>query len=145
MLLYDIGKRSRAEEILLLEAEYLTLSCIIIGVENSRYILSLYLLDACVYIVLCIELKEIKRIDGFCLPQTQSAYVLSAVSDNRHIIRHSYNSLICKAYCDLVVFVSPAPRITVLCPVVSLFLLEAVNDRLLEKTVLIAYAVAVKR
>ena len=68
VLLHNIGKRSRTEEILLLEAENLALSCIVIRIKHSRNILSLYLLYTCVYIVLCIELEKIESIHRLSLP-----------------------------------------------------------------------------
>ena len=145
VLLHNIGKRSRTEEILLLEAENLALSCIVIRIKHSRNILSLYLFYACVYIVLCIELEKIECIHRLSLPQTERAYVFCAVCDNRHIVRHCNNCLICKVYNYLVAFVSSAPRVAVLSPVVSLFFLKSVNYRLLEKSVLITYSISVKR
>ena len=145
VLLHNIGKRSRTEEILLLEAENLALSCIVIRIKHSRNILSLYLLYACINIVLCVELEKIKCIHRLSLPQTECAYVSCAISDDRHIVRHCNNCLIRKVYNYLVAFVSSAPRVAVLSPVVSFFFLKSVNYRLLEKTVLVAYSVAVKR
>ena len=68
VLFHNIGKRSRTEEILLFEAENLSLSCIVVRIKHSRNILSLYLFYACVYIVLCIELEKIECIHRLSLP-----------------------------------------------------------------------------
>ena len=145
MLFENIRHRSGGEEIFLLESEYLALFTVIVRVKHLRDVLSVIFSLYSTIIVSTVELSEVEILHALSLPKSECANVLSAKADNRHIIRHSINSLVAVFNDYLVIFASLRPRVAVLSPVVSFFLLEAVNYLLLEKAILVSYSVAVQR
>ena len=90
-----IGYRSGREEILLLESELLSLICVVIRIKHTGDVLSAVYLSLSACVVAVVELSEIKSTCCFSLPQTQIPYVVRAVADYWHIVRHSPDSLIC--------------------------------------------------
>ena len=133
MLFENISNRSGGEEIFLLEPEYLALFTVIVRVKHLRNDLSVIFSLYSTIIVTAVELSEVEILHALSLPKSECANVLSAKADNRHIIRHSVNSLVAVFKDYLVIFGSLRPRVAVLSPVVSLFLLEAVIYLLLER------------
>ena len=71
--------------------------------------------------------------------------MLGLAADYWHIIRNSLDGLTVEVYQNSILFAANRPCIAVLHPVVRFFLLEAVYNRLLEQTVLVANAIAVQR
>ena len=71
--------------------------------------------------------------------------MLGLAADYWHIIRNSLDRLTVEVYQNSILFAANRPCIAVLHPVVRFFLLEAVYNRLLEQTVLVANAIAVQR
>ena len=97
-------------------------------------------------VVLCVvESSKVKIVYSFSLPQTECVDVVCLAADYCHIVGNSLNSLILKGNCYSLVLFSDAPGVFKSLPVVGNFYLIAVLDKLLEKTVFIADAVAVKR
>ena len=95
--------------------------------------------------MLCIEFVEIKGRNRFCLPQTQVADVLGAITDNRQVIRYSADSLISELDQNSLGIHADAPGIAETGPVIRSLHLETVLNVLLKQTVLVADAIAIQR
>ena len=118
---------------------------LIIRIENLRDIFSFFSFVVSLCVVAVVESEEVKYIERFSLPQTESIDIIRAVADDSHVIRNSLYSLVCKLYYNGIFFSPYAPRVTETLPVVSYFKLCTISELLLEQAVLIAYAIAVKR
>ena len=132
------------EEILLLKSQSSALFGVIVGVKNIVYGISHDVALGSTHVILVIELPEIKALDALSLPETESIYSLSVVADDRCIVRNSLYGLICKFNYNSVLVASYAPCVAVIQPGIGSLSLEAVFDRLLEKSVLISDTVAVE-
>ena len=132
------------EEILLLKSQSSALFGVIVGVKNIVYGISHDIALGSAHVILVIKLPEIKALNALSLPETESIYSLSVVADDRCIVRNSLYGLICKFNYNSVLVASYAPCVAVIQPGIGSLSLEAVFDRLLEKSVLISDTVAVE-
>ena len=145
MLSDKIGNCGGTEEIFLLQSEYLSCFCFVIGIKYTGNVLGGTLLFAGFGELTAVEQIKIELIVGFSLPESQSAYILSAVSDNGIVVGNCVHITVSEVYHNSFLLTTNAPRVAVSLPIVCGFGLESVIDALLEQAVLIAYSVAVQR
>ena len=145
MLSDKISNCGCAEEILLLQAEYLACLGFVVGIEHPGDVLGSALLLAGFGELAPVEQAEVELVVGFSLPQTQSTHVLSAVADNRIVVGNRIHIAVSVVNYNSFLLAANAPGVAVSLPVVCSFGLESVLDALLEQTVLITYSVAVQR
>ena len=82
--------------------------------------------------MLIVEGSEVDFVQGFGLPQAQRADVLRAIADNRHVVGDSQHVAGLHFHDDGLVNAADAPRVAEAAPIVRLFVLIAVDKRLLE-------------
>ena len=145
MLSDKIGNCGSTEEVFLLQSEYLSCLCFVIGIKYTGNVLGGTLLFSGFGELTAVEQVKVELIIGFSLPESQSAYILSAVSDNGIVVGNCVHIAVSEVYHNRFLLTTNAPRVAVSLPIVCGFGLESVLDALLEQTVLIAYSVAVQR
>ena len=84
----DVLQRCRNEEVLLLEAERLTLAVIILRIKDHRNGLGHCVLFDRLEVLARGEQLHVERDRALCLPQTQTRDIVRVVAGDRHIIRH---------------------------------------------------------
>ena len=133
------------QHILLLDAHLLALAAVVVGVKELGDVLRLVLVGGCLRVMLIVEGGEVDFVQGFGLPQAQRADVLRAIADNRHVVGDSQHVAGLHFHDDRLVDAADAPRVAEAAPIVRLFVLIAVDKRLLEQTVAVAQPVAGQR
>ncbi|EJX03838.1 hypothetical protein EVA_08056 [gut metagenome] len=91
VLTHNVLSGCRYEEILLFQAEKLTLSVVISRIENLCDNLSHSALFKALYIFALREQIHIQRVGAFSIPKAQSVYLISAVTCYKHISGDSNN------------------------------------------------------
>ena len=157
--------RSRDEEILLLQAQFLTCIMVIIRVQDLDDIPCKVLLLDSLLIITLIEGIQLEVVDGFCIPYTECIDHMVVIADDRDIKRNCQYGLIVlldesvaagllvvlnadiSAELDLTgIFRSlQLEGISVLQPVIRSLDLVAVLDLLLEHTIAVSDSAAVCR
>ena len=133
------------EDVLLTQTKRLAFHALVVGIEDVRDYLRGVLLRKRVGVVHIVELDVVQLVYGFALPEAQSVDSLSAVADDREVIRHGLDLHVRERH-DLREIVSAdGPGVAAGRPVVHGLHLEAVDESLLEQTVFISDAVTVER
>ena len=145
VLLEQVVEGGGAEEVLLFQSQQLAGTCVVVRVEGAGDVLCFYLGAACFHIILAVESVEVELFDRLSLPQAQCASKAVLVAEYRHVVGDCHDVSGGEVHLYGVFLNSFAPRVAELCPVVRVLLLEAVDDGLLEQSVLVAYSVAGQR
>ena len=141
----NILKRSRAEEILLLQAKYFALIFVVVRIKNLSNVFCVVLLLNSLVIFCIIESRKVKIFKSLCLPQTKGVDVLGLAADNSHVVGDCPYGLILERNGNSLVLLAQTPGIFKSLPVVGGLYLIAVLDKLLEESVFVADTVAVER
>ena len=154
----DVGQRAGHQEEFLDKAQTSTLVCGVVGIKNARQGIGCERFRQCSYEIATAETPEVERFVCRRGPQPERVDILTAVPDNgpvewnsqenRRVIRHypqrSRTHLKRAIQVDAHRFRGPYhfPRVGAVEPVIGLFLLPAIVDRLPEHAVFIAQAVS---
>ena len=159
MPFYDILNRSGNKEILLLEAQTLSLRVVIRGVEDFTDDLCHCRLLHSLHVLTLIEKAHIER-GRLALPKAQNAVALSAVAGNKHIIRNARDFGIARNFNRVILIIPAVNNMTAEADLNGLLLarnepdlaagepeigqlgLPAVNELLLEDSVFVENGVA---
>ncbi len=77
-----------AEEVLLLEPEFLSAEIVVVGIENFRNVLGQIFLENCFDIVAVVEEAEVEVARRHGRPQSQRVNHVVAVAGDRRVVRH---------------------------------------------------------
>ena len=141
----DILQRRAGKDVLLLDAQALALPCGVVRIQNAGDILGLVLLFKRLNVVLRVEGVEVQLLLGLALPEAERTDRRCFIADHRHIIRDAVDGLVGKFDLDGQLVTAVAPRVAVFRPVVGIFTLAAIDERLLEQAEAIAQAIAGQR
>lgn len=140
----NVLKRSAHHKILLTQPQHFSHHGIVVGIEHVGDFGCGKIFDRRLLAVHFVKGIEIKRFHRFALPQAQGVHHAVAVSENGHIVWNGFDFLIGKLH-DHAVPIDPyAPGIASFEPIVALFMLITVLERLTEQSVPITNAVAVE-
>ena len=131
------------ENILLADAQELSLAGFVVGVEDAGDVLGAVLLLERLFEIPGIEGVEVQLLLRLALPQAQCADVVGMVAENGHVVGHGDDGLVGEGDLHGMLFPAVAPGIAVAGPVVGHFLLVAcLVEALLEEAEAVAEAVA---
>ena len=136
---------SAGEEILLLQPQTLALHGIVIGIKTRRNGFGFVAILHSFAVFLLVKQFKIESVYRLCLPQAQSVNGFSAITDDRHIVRHCPYILPPEVNFFPLFLAANAPRITELLPVVRGFLLKSAFDGLTEQAVFVPDSKAIQR
>ena len=138
----DLLKGGRAEEVLLAHAQDLALVGGVVGVEDARDVRCALALDDRIGEALGIEGVVVELLQAFRPPQAQRVDVLRAVADDRHVIGDGAHDQVVVAHHPLRLFTADDEGIALLHPRIRVLGLETVGEELLEQAVTVEDAVS---
>ena len=145
VLAQDILEGCAGEEILLFQAQALSFVRIVVWIQHAGNRLCFVALPHRTVVFLLVKQLEIESIDGFRLPEAQRIDPLSAVPNDRHIVRHRIYLLVLKLDQHLFALSPDGPRVAKPLPIVRRLPLESVLKILLKQAVFVANPVAIQR
>jgi len=155
----DVLQRCRAEEVLLLKAEFLTVHGGVVRVENLRNCFGEFHVLHGSDVVTVVEVAKTEVISGLGAPEAEVVHGIVLVTRNRRVVGEGHHVVLrFPTVAELAIFIHPAdhvaiernldgvcragdfPRVRETQPVIRLFFLFAVHDFLAEHTVFVTDA-----